>query len=105
MKNVNNYRFQQQQQNREKYKKVKEIKEKFKKTPLDVSEELNYIKRLLNGENVGNFKSEEDVKNVVENSWVDAKLNLDLEKLIAEAQKMTLSQFLTGTSGYKRRRL
>ena len=62
MKNVNNYRFQQQQKNREEYKKVKEAKEKFKKTPLDASEELDYIKKLLNGEDVGKFEPEEEIK-------------------------------------------
>ena len=80
-----NYKFQQQQKNREEYKKIKEAKEKFKKTPLDVSEELDYIKRLLSGEDVGNFGPEEEI--IIHSGdspeyW----------------SSMTLSQFLKGRS-------
>tara|TARA_R110000868_G_scaffold131275_1_gene341221 strand:+ start:259 stop:576 length:318 start_codon:yes stop_codon:yes gene_type:complete len=60
-KKINNYRFQQQQQAKKEYQKVKKIKEKVKKTPEDATEELEYMKKLLNGEDVGNFGPEEPV--------------------------------------------
>lgn len=56
MKKINNYRFQHQQQAKQEYYKVKKIKEKAKKTPVSATEELDYIKKLLNGEEVGDFK-------------------------------------------------
>lgn len=90
-----NYKFQQQQKNREEYKKVKEAKEKFKKMPLDASEELDYIKRLLNGEDVGNFGPEEVMKEI--NSFENDAESF-MQKLTLKTQKMTLSQFLSGTS-------
>ena len=81
-----NYKFQQQQKNREEYKKIKEAKEKFKKTPLDVSEELDYIKRLLSGEDVGNFGPEDE--EIITHSGDSAEY----------WSSMTLSQFLRGKS-------
>lgn len=59
MKRINNYRFQQQQQKRQEYKKVKQIKKKFDDLPVDATEELEYIKKLLNGEDVGKYGPEE----------------------------------------------
>lgn len=59
MKRINNYRFQKQQQQREKYKKIKQIKKKFDDLPVDATEELEYIKKLLNGEDVGKYGPEE----------------------------------------------
>jgi hypothetical protein len=58
MKKINNYRWQQQQQSKQEYYKVKKIKEKAKKMPVSASEEIEYMKKLLNGEDVGNFKDE-----------------------------------------------
>lgn len=81
-----NYKFQQQQKNREEYKKIKEAKEKFKKMPLDASEELDYIKRLLNGEDVGNFGPEEK------------EIKIKSGDYMSHWSSMTLSQFLTGKS-------
>jgi hypothetical protein len=61
-KKINNYRFQQQQQAKIRYQKVKKVKETIKEKPEDVTEELDYIKKLLNGEDVGNFGPEEPVE-------------------------------------------
>lgn len=66
---INNYIFQQQQKARQEHKKVKKIKEKNKKTPLSAAEELDYIKKLLNGEEVGDFKDESEPINDIE--WSD----------------------------------
>ena len=54
-----NYKFQQQQQAKQEYHKVKKIKEKAKETPVSAAEELDYIKKLLNGEEVEDFGPEE----------------------------------------------
>jgi hypothetical protein len=59
MKRINNYRFQQQQKAKQEYHKVKKIKEKAKKTLVSATEELDYIKKLLNGEEVEDFGPEE----------------------------------------------
>lgn len=59
MKKINNYRFQQQQKAKQEYHKVKKIKEKAKKAPVSAAEELDYIKKLLNGEDVEDFGPEE----------------------------------------------
>ena len=58
---INNYRFQQQQKAKQEYHKVKKIKEKAKKTPVSAAEELDYIKKLLNGEDVEDFGPEEKI--------------------------------------------
>jgi hypothetical protein len=59
MKKVNNYKFQQEQQRKQQHQKVKKIKEKAKKMPVSASEELDYIKKLLNGEEVEDFGPKE----------------------------------------------
>lgn len=59
MAKINNYRFQQQQKAKQEYHKIKKIKEKAKKTPVSATEELDYIKKLLNGEDVEDFRSKE----------------------------------------------
>ena len=59
MKKINNYRFQQQQQKKQQYKKTKQIKKKYNDMPVDATEELEYIKKLLNGEDVGKYGPEE----------------------------------------------
>ena len=58
-KKINNYRFQQQQQAKQEYQKVKKIKEKTKKIPENATEEIEYIKKLLSGEDVDDFGHEE----------------------------------------------
>lgn len=62
---INNYIFQQQQKARQEHKKVKKIKEKNKKTPVSATEELDYIKKLLNGEEVGDFKDDSEPINAI----------------------------------------
>ena len=64
-----NYKFQQQQQAKQEYHKVKKIKEKAKKTPVSATEELDYIKKLLNGEEVGDFKDDSEPINEIQ--WSD----------------------------------
>jgi hypothetical protein len=62
MKKINNYRFQQQQQKKQEYKKTKQIKKKYDEMPVDATEEIEYIKKLLSGENVGKYGPEEPEK-------------------------------------------
>ena len=59
MKAINNYRFQQQQQKKQQYKEMKQVKKKYDDLPVDATEELEYIKKLLSGENVGKYGPEE----------------------------------------------
>lgn len=61
-KKINNYRWQKQQQAKIEYQKVKKVKEAAKKIPEDAAEELDYIKKLLSGEDVGNFGPEEEIE-------------------------------------------
>jgi hypothetical protein len=58
MKRINNYQFQQQSKRKRDYEKLKKAKETAKKMPVSASEEIEYMKKLLNGEDVGNFKDE-----------------------------------------------
>ena len=75
----------------------KAAKEKFKKTPLDASEELDYIKRLLSGEDVGNFGPEEPLELQGDNPVYWASGNPYL-------YSATLSEFLSGTTIKQRKR-
>jgi len=59
MKKVNNYKFQQEQQRKQQHQKMLKLKEKIEKTPVSASEELDYIKKLLNGEEVEDFGPKE----------------------------------------------
>lgn len=59
MKKINNYRFQQQQKARQEHKEAKKMREAAKKAPVSAAEELDYIKKLLNGEEVEDFGPEE----------------------------------------------
>lgn len=56
---INNYRFQQQQKAIQEHKKAKKMREAAKKAPVSAAEELDYIKKLLNGEEVEDFGPEE----------------------------------------------
>jgi hypothetical protein len=58
-KKLFDYKWHQQQKAKLEYQKVKKIKEKAKKTPVSATEELDYIKKLLNGEEVEDFGPEE----------------------------------------------
>jgi hypothetical protein len=59
MAKINNYRFQQQQKAKQEHQKIKKIKKEAKKMPVSASEELDYIKKLLNGEEVEDFGPKE----------------------------------------------
>ena len=54
-----NYKFQQEQQRKQQHHKMMKLKEKIEKTPVSAAEELDYIKKLLNGEEVEDFGPEE----------------------------------------------
>ena len=56
---INNYKFQQQQKTKQEHTQAKKIKEAAKKAPVSAAEELDYIKKLLNGEDVEDFGPEE----------------------------------------------
>ena len=58
-KKINNYRFQQQQKIKQEHKETKKMREAAKKAPVSAAEELDYIKKLLNGEEVEDFGPEE----------------------------------------------
>jgi hypothetical protein len=67
-KKLFNYRWHQQQKDKLEHQKVKKIKEKAKKMPVSADEELDYIKKLLNGEEVEDFGPEEKI-DVSEAYW------------------------------------
>jgi hypothetical protein len=104
MKKVNNYKFQQEQQRKQQHQKMLKLKEKIEKTPVSASEELDYIKKLLNGEDVEDFGPKEvkhdrmseieywsaGVQPVFKAPW----LSLTLEE-IHKAAQMSLSDYLT----------
>ena len=105
MKNVNNYRFQKQQQAKQQHQKVKKIKEKHKKTPVNVTEELDYIKKLLNGEDVEDFVPEKVEYNGMSNVerwssqpnppiWIN-----DPSRVTNLTSHMTLSEYIKHMSG------
>jgi len=56
-----NYQFQQQSKRKRDYEKLKKVREAAIK-PEDATEELEYVKKLLSGEDVGNFGPEEPVE-------------------------------------------
>jgi hypothetical protein len=58
-KKLFDYKWHQQQKAKLEYQKVKKIKEKAKKAPVSAAEELDYIKKLLNGEDVEDFGPKE----------------------------------------------
>jgi coenzyme F420-reducing hydrogenase alpha subunit len=58
-KKLFNYKWYQQQKDKLEHQKVKKIKEKAKKAPVSATEELDYIKKLLNGEEVEDFGPKE----------------------------------------------
>jgi hypothetical protein len=58
-KKLFDYRWHQQQKAKQEHQKVKKIKEKAKKAPISATEELDYIKKLLNGEEVEDFGPKE----------------------------------------------
>jgi hypothetical protein len=94
-----NYRWQKQQETRRQYEKQKKIKDKWEKMPVDASEELDYIKKLLNGEDVGNFGPEEPPK--IEPGYYEWFTNggtvhvKDPVKYRGSSSTMSLSEMLT----------
>jgi hypothetical protein len=100
-----NYKFQQQQQAKQEYHKVKKIKEKAKKAPVSAAEELDYIKKLLNGEEVEDFGPEEKI-DVSEAYWsTDRGLWITaVHHQTHVASQMSLVEYmkLMGGNGYYR---
>ena len=86
MKKINNYRWQQQQQAKIEYQKIKKIKKEAEKLPVSAAEELDYIKKLLNGEEVEDFGPKEVESSVY---W---STNSNL--WISDPSKLTLTQYL-----------
>jgi hypothetical protein len=107
-KKINNYRFQQQQQAKIRYQKVKKVKETIKEKPENVTEELDYIKKLLNGEDVGNFGPEEPVVTETNDlSWMSGNYWSSMPTLPPQMSKLSLSEILDMTESktiIKRRR-
>lgn len=109
-----NYRFQEESKRKRDYEKLKKIREAAKKIPEDATEELEYMKKLLSGEDVGNFGPEEiPVETNDFGYWmtgtptiapqVQAQLT---SQLIEDLQlaRLSLSDFLSGASIKKRKR-
>ena len=95
-----NYKFQQEQQRKQQHHKMMKLKEKIEKTPVSATEELDYIKKLLNGEEVEDFGPEEKI-DVTEAYWASDK-SLWIQAVQRQshiASKMSLSEYLTLISG------
>ena len=98
---INNYRFQQQQKAKQEHKEAKKMKEAAKKAPVSATEELDYIKKLLSGESVEDFKSEDDVVNIeYQSAWGQSVLtNQDFEEStqqwLSSSSEMTLMDYLS----------
>lgn len=77
------------------------MKKKIKTTPVDATEELDYIKKLLSGESVEDFKSEDDVVNIeYQSAWGQSVLtNQDFEESTQQwlplSSEMTLTDYLS----------
>lgn len=100
MPKINNYKFQQEQQRKQQHQKMKKLKEKIEKTPVSAAEELDYIKKLLNGEEVEDFGPEE-----VEHDGISAPSywsQANPQIWIAPSPNMSLSEYLRmwGGKGY-----
>jgi hypothetical protein len=98
-----NYRFQEQSKRKRDYQKLKKIQETVKKIPEDATEELEYMKKLLSGEDVGNFGPEEP--EVVETNeflyWSSTKPT----SYHGSGSRMSLSELLSIGSIKKRKKL
>ncbi len=92
-KKINNYRFQQQQQAKIRYQELKKVKEIIKEPLKDATEELEYMKKLLSGEDVGNFGPEEpEVVDTISAYW--ASTNPWLSSYNSAISKLSLSEIL-----------
>ncbi len=100
---INNYKFQQQQKAKQEHKEAKKMKEAAKKAPVSAAEELDYIKKLLNGEDVEDFGPEEKI-DVTEAYWASEKgvWIQAVQRQSHIAAQMSLSEYLTlmGGKGY-----
>ena len=106
-----NYKFQQQQQAKQEYHKLKKIKEKAKKTPVSAAEELDYIKKLLNGEEVEDFGPKELEHDAISAPSWWSQVNAGIPGVwmsdptrIVLSENMSLSEYLRlmGGKGYYR---
>ena len=113
-----NYKFQEESKRKRDYEKLKKIREAAKKIPEDAKEELEYMKKLLSGEDVGNFGPEEPVL-VETNDWgwmhyTSPTSPISAHQVQAQVQaqmledlkltKLTLSDFLSGIAIRQRKR-
>jgi hypothetical protein len=106
-KKLFDYRWHQQQKAKQEHQKVKKIKEKAKKMPVSATEELDYIKKLLNGEEVEDFgpkEAEHDGVSISEAHWTGDK-GLWIQAVHQQthiASQMSLSEYiqLMGGKGY-----
>lgn len=94
-KKINNYRWSKQQQARREYEKVKKVKEEAKKIPQDATEELEYMKKLLSGEDVGDFGPEEPVVTETDDlSWMSGNYWSSIPTPQSIVSKLSLSEIL-----------
>jgi len=106
-KKLFDYKWHQQQKAKLEYQKVKKIKEKAKKAPVSATEELDYIKKLLNGEEVEDFgpkEAEHDGVSISEIQWTGDR-GLWIKAVHQQthiASQMSFSEYLTlmGGKGY-----
>lgn len=93
------YRWQQQQKAKIEYKKVKKIKEEAKKLPVNASEELDYINKLLSGEDVGDFGPEEVEETKNSSFW---SLNPQKKVMVSSLKSyMDYLDFINGKGYYR----
>jgi len=101
-KKLFDYKWHQQQKAKLEYQKVKKIKEKAKKAPVSATEELDYIKKLLNGEEVEDFGPEEKI-DATQAYWASDKglwmQAVNQQVQIISASNMRLSDYLQMMSG------
>jgi hypothetical protein len=101
MKKINNYRWQQQQQAKLEHQKVKKIKKEAEKLPVSAAEELEYINKLLSGEEVEDFgpKEVENDASSVSSFWSINPSAYSPAHWISDPSKLTLTQYLDMMSG------
>jgi hypothetical protein len=122
MKKINNYRWQQQQKAKLEHQKVKKIKKEVEKLPVSAAEELEYINKLLSGEEVEDFVGENDPPLITKKDFDEARqsvwgtslvqkmqaqqhaLNMAHQSMMAselmrQASDMTLSDYFNQISG------
>jgi hypothetical protein len=99
-----NYRFQEESKRKRDYEKLKKIREAAVK-PEDATEELEYVKKLLSGEDVGNFGPEEPEVVEVNEPLYWATGNPWLSSSHTSVSKLSLSELLSiGTIKQRKRK-